>query len=69
MLSVKMVFSTSFLTNYFYKIEKVEFMHTKELIHRDIKPENFLVGTGKRANMIYIIDYGLAKKFFDLKTK
>jgi len=44
-------------------------MHDKDLIHRDIKPENFLVGTGKRANMIYVVDYGLAKRFYDKKTK
>ena len=44
-------------------------MHNRDLVHRDIKPENFLVGTGKRANMIYIVDYGLAKKFMDKKTK
>ena len=50
-------------------IEKVEFMHNKDLIHRDIKPENFLVGRGKRANMLYIVDYGLAKRFYDKKTK
>lgn len=44
-------------------------MHEQGLIHRDIKPENFLVGTGKRANMIYVIDYGLARRFYDKKTK
>ena len=44
-------------------------MHNKDLIHRDIKPENFCVGTGKRANMVYIVDYGLARKFYDKKTK
>ncbi len=43
-------------------------MHDKDLIHRDIKPENFLVGTGKRANAIYVVDYGLAKRYFDTKT-
>lgn len=59
----------NFLLNKCFKIEKVEFMHNKDLIHRDIKPENFLVGRGKRANMLYIVDYGLAKRFYDKKTK
>lgn len=44
-------------------------MHNKDIVHRDIKPENFLVGTGKRANVIYIVDYGLAKRFKDSSTE
>ncbi|MCL4160334.1 UNVERIFIED_CONTAM: hypothetical protein GTU68_032514, partial [Idotea baltica] len=28
-----------------------------------IKPDNFLVGTGKAASKVYIIDFGLAKRF------
>ena len=43
-------------------------MHSKNFIHRDIKPDNFLIGLGKRAEMIHIIDYGLAKKFRDPRT-
>jgi serine/threonine protein kinase len=44
-------------------------MHNKDIVHRDIKPENFLVGTGKRANVLYIVDYGLAKRFKDSSTE
>ena len=32
-------------------------------IHRDIKPENFMIGKSEMNNIVYLIDFGLAKKF------
>ncbi|OMO84456.1 hypothetical protein CCACVL1_10818 [Corchorus capsularis] len=49
-------------------INRVEFMHSRGFLHRDIKPDNFLMGLGRKANQVYIIDYGLAKKYRDLQT-
>ncbi|RAL51129.1 hypothetical protein DM860_005485 [Cuscuta australis] len=49
-------------------INRVEFVHTKSFLHRDIKPDNFLMGLGRRANQVYIIDFGLAKKYRDSAT-
>eukprot|EP01012_Entosiphon_sulcatum_P047026 TRINITY_DN635_c0_g1_i7.p3 TRINITY_DN635_c0_g1~~TRINITY_DN635_c0_g1_i7.p3 ORF type:complete len:352 (+),score=77.55 TRINITY_DN635_c0_g1_i7:1476-2531(+) len=49
-------------------ISRVEYFHSKNFLHRDIKPDNFLMGTGKKGHHVYIIDYGLAKKYRDPKT-
>ncbi|CAN1168661.1 Casein kinase 1-like protein 2 [Linum perenne] len=49
-------------------INRVEFVHSKSFLHRDIKPDNFLMGLGRRANQVYMIDFGLAKKYRDTST-
>ena len=49
-------------------ISRIEYVHSKSFIHRDVKPDNFLMGLGKRANQVNIIDFGLAKKYRDPKT-
>lgn len=44
-------------------ISRIEYVHFKGFIHRDVKPDNFLMGTGKKGNLVYVIDFGLAKRF------
>ena len=50
-------------------LRRLEYIHSKGLIHRDLKPENFLVGSVEHSNQIYLIDFGLAKRYRDSKGK
>ncbi|VDN21699.1 unnamed protein product [Gongylonema pulchrum] len=46
-------------------ISRIEFMHAKYFIHRDIKPDNFLMGAGRQCNRVFLIDFGLAKRYMN----
>ncbi|KAF2967649.1 hypothetical protein GQX73_g5914 [Xylaria multiplex] len=52
-------------------LSRVQTIHEKNLIYRDIKPDNFLIGrpTTKAANVIHVVDFGMAKQYRDPKTK
>jgi serine/threonine protein kinase len=49
-------------------VERLEFIHNKHIIHRDIKPENFVFGRGQNENILYLLDFGLAKKYRSSKN-
>eukprot|EP01017_Pseudomicrothorax_dubius_P049344 TRINITY_DN9161_c0_g2_i3.p1 TRINITY_DN9161_c0_g2~~TRINITY_DN9161_c0_g2_i3.p1 ORF type:complete len:322 (+),score=46.71 TRINITY_DN9161_c0_g2_i3:85-1050(+) len=44
-------------------LSRVEYVHSRRLLHRDLKPDNFLVGRGKQQSRVFIIDFGLSKKY------
>ena len=50
-------------------ITRIEYMHAKNFLHRDIKPDNFLIGLGRKSSQVYIIDFGLAKRYRDPRTQ
>ena len=45
----------------------LRFIHDNHFIHRDIKPDNFAIGYEDHCQ-IYILDFGLAKKYRSSKT-
>ena len=50
-------------------IERIEYIHSRKIIHRDIKPDNFVMGRNKNAHIVYILDFGLSKKYWSTTHK
>ena len=56
---------------WYFQLTRVQTIHEKNLIYRDIKPDNFLIGRPgtKAANVVHVVDFGMAKQYRDPRTK
>ena len=49
-------------------ISRLEYIHNKHILHRDIKPDNFIIGIDINSYKVYLIDFGLSKKYRSSRT-
>ena len=47
----------------------MENIHNNNIIHRDIKPANINIGIGQMEKFLFLIDFGLSKKYRSSSTK
>lgn len=66
---------TYLIKRFVSQLTRIEYVHDCNLLHRDLKPANLVVGRPSlpykesTVNIIYLIDFGLAKVYIDPVTE
>ena len=47
----------------------METLHKLGYVYRDVKPENFMMGIGRNSRNVYMVDFGLSKRYKDNISK
>ena len=49
-------------------LHRIEELHKINFVHRDLKPENLCIGVKTNKDLVYLIDFGLSKRYSDPRT-
>lgn len=50
-------------------LARLEDIHSRGYLHKDIKPANCLMGRKNKAALLFLIDFGLSKKYMEIKSR
>jgi serine/threonine protein kinase len=54
---------------YYVQLRRLQYVHSRNFVHCDLKPGNIVIGVGDQTNLVYLIDFGLSKEFWDPNTR